>query len=135
MSNENNGNDEQPVFDFDELSWGDSKDVTRLISKVGAISAKAQALNAMNTDELSAAQLDKRQRDIEANDAALVDAMDGIQKFMAAVVISIPQSWLVRRAPDNPDWNDPASFDYLRSSRFMDLVAAFQGAEANEKKD
>lgn len=56
--------------------------------------------------------------------------MDEIQATIGSCVVSIPRSWLVDDAPEELDWKDPRSLDWLESSRFEELISLVSGQRA-----
>lgn len=97
--------EDQPTFDFSDVSWRESKRQLRIIAEMQAAG--------------------------EAGDMDKVDALlEETSAFFAKVVTHVPRSWLVRSAPEALDWTDPASFDYLRSDKVAALRAAMNRAQA-----
>ncbi len=91
---------EAPIFDFEDISWGESKQLSRLLLRLGG----------MITD---------------GGDSA--DAITEIEKIEAAIapyIVSVPRSWLVKRAPASIDWQTTGALNHLRRARFGDLLAA-----------
>ena len=94
--------DEQPVFDFGLLSWGESRQIDR-------VKARLNAATSADLDELDAAIL-------------------AFQTHVCKVLISVPRAWLVATAPDVINWADGASLDWLKKKYFQKLVTAWQTA-------
>lgn len=89
MSGTQNGT---PQFDFSELSWGDDKAFARM-------------------------QLMLRKA-LEENDAELMQqAHDGLDSYLSKVTTYVPRDYLVKSAPEQIDWADPASMNYIRGSK------------------
>lgn len=84
---------EAPVFDFDEMSWGDSKQIMILGEKLKAASG----------------------------DTAMSLFAD-LEKAVSPYIVSVPRSWLVKRAPDPVDYSQPGALEWLRRSRFYELL-------------
>ena len=93
-----------PQFDLSRLSWKDSKALSVQQMRL----AKAQA-----------------ERDIDGIEAGYAN----LEKSLSLVVVSVPRDWLVDGAPEDIDWSDPASFNWLRSTGMRDLVKAFGEAQ------
>lgn len=89
---------EQPVIDFDEMSWGDSKQILIIGEKM---------------------------RKPDTDSAALIDLFADLEKIIGPLITSIPRSWLVKRAPETPDYTQAGSLDLLRGERFMELLNLF----------
>jgi hypothetical protein len=92
-------------FDLSRLSWKDSKALSVQQMKL----ARAQ-------DE----------RDVAGVEAGF----NGLETFLAKVVVDVPRDWLVADAPEVIDWSDPASFDWLRGGRMKDLMKAVADAQS-----
>ncbi len=88
---------EKPVFDLDELSWGDSKKIMLL------------------TDKLNKAGCDA---------AAQIPIFEELEPLIAGLTLSVPRSWLVKRAPDPWRLSQPGALNYLKRDRLMDLFQA-----------
>lgn len=89
MSGSQNGT---PQFDFSELSWGDDKALARL-------------------------QLMLRKA-VEENDAALMqEAHESMDAYLAKVTTYVPRDYLIKSAPEQIDWSDAASMDYIRGGK------------------
>jgi len=98
----------KPTFDLSELSWRESKSLATMQTRM----ANAQS-----------------ERDV----AGLEAGFAGMEAFLARVVVSVPRDWLVASAPDNVNWKDPASFDWLRAARMKDLMSALAEAQSPEE--
>ena len=72
---------------------------------------------------------------IEDNDEDGYDeATDSICEYMARFIVSVPAEWTVDEAPDNLDFNDIESFDWLAGGRFIDLAQAMNDAQSDRQK-
>lgn len=96
--------EEKPVFNFDDLSWADSK-------------------------ELSLAQTRIRTANAAGDIEGLISGFADMQRFLARVVVSIPRDWLVNSAPEQIDWSDSASFDLLKAKRMRDVLKLLDEAQ------
>ena len=104
-----NGADEEPLFDRSRISHRENKRVSVLQARLKA------AQNSGDPQELEA-------------------CLNGTDAFLSKFLVSVPRSWLVPDAPDNLDWNDPESLNYLQADRYNDLAAA-ANPEAGKKGD
>lgn len=84
---------EAPVLDFEEMSWGDSKQIMILGEK----------LKKSTGDDTMA-------------------LFTELETFIAPYIVSIPRPWLVKRAPDPLDLKQPGILEYLKRARFYDLL-------------
>ena len=87
---------ETPIFDMDNLSFGDVKRMYGIQDRIVAAKGEAE----------------------------LNQAFGEAQALMAQVVISVPRSWVVKSAPENIDWSKPESFDFLKALKFNALTLA-----------
>lgn len=95
-------NEDAPVFDFEDISWGESKQLSRLLLRLGTMMT-------------------------ESNGGDNADAINEIEKIEAAIapyIVSVPRAWLVKRAPAEIDWQQAGALNHLRRARFGDLLAA-----------
>lgn len=85
-----------PEFDFSELSWADDKALARvslMLRKSG-----------------------------EENDAELMfQAHELMDAYLAKVTTYVPREYLVKSAPEQINWSDPASMDYIRGGKMSEL--------------
>jgi hypothetical protein len=93
-----------PEFDFSELSWGDDK----VASEIQMKSLKAQQEN-----------------DVEG----FQSAVSLMEQYLAKVVTHVPREWLISSAPEQIDWSDTASYNYLRASKMIELRKAMEQAK------
>jgi hypothetical protein len=91
-------------FDLSRLSWKDSK--------------------ALSVQQMRLAQA-QASRDIDGIEAGFA----GIERQLARVVVDVPRDWLIEGAPEQIDWSDPDSFNWLRSNRMTTLLEAFAEAQ------
>lgn len=104
-------NGERLAFDFSELSWGDSQDFAVLQAQVNAAAANP------NTDP-----------------ADLKAMFDRMNAYFAIMIVSVPRSLLVKRAPADLDFTQADSFRYLRQNSIAEIMNAMNAAQAGEKK-
>jgi hypothetical protein len=97
--------DAQPVFDVPDLSWEDSKQLTLIGAR-------------MQTGQLTIENMEQHFRDIET--------------VLSKVVVSVPRSYLVRKAPDAIDWSTPSAFQWLKARKMMPLLQALGQAQTAE---
>lgn len=97
-----NGTNDKPILDLDELSWGDTK---------ALISAGATLTNG------------------KASITEQMAAMSCIEQLIGPLVVSIPRAWLVKRAPEVMDYSKAGAFDYLRKDKFLELVNVVMTAQ------
>ncbi len=91
---------EQPVIDLAELSWGDTK----------AMVAAAARLSMIGDGTIS---------EIDAQEIA--HTLEALEALIAPIIISIPRSWLVKRAPEQVDYVN-GGLNWLRRGKFMELA-------------
>jgi hypothetical protein len=94
------GGKDRPIFDWDEISYGESELISILSSELRAADRDG------NTDEM--------RRMFRA-----------IRELAARYLIHVPKDWLISSAPDEIDWADPDSIaKYVRQSKARDLFDA-----------
>ena len=104
--------DDKPIFDFTRFSWRDAKSISRLQARATRVSALLDSTETMlNRDAFDEAM------------AAQDEVFDELQAYIARVLVSVPASWLVPDAPDDLEWSDPDSLDWLRGNAFSELRA------------
>lgn len=91
--------DEQPVYDFGEMSWGDTK---------ALISVKDEFRSAGASGDVG----------------KVIEVFAKIERYIAPLIVSMPRSWLVKRAPELIDFCSPGGFDHLKTNRFLDVMSA-----------
>jgi hypothetical protein len=110
-------NNTVPRFDFSELSWGDSMKLT----EAQTIIAEMVALGGQ---QLTAADM----RNMHT-------AFTNITVFLAKITVHVPRAWMVKDAPDNLDFSDPASFGHIKQKFIPKLMKAMNEAQAAEKNE
>jgi len=113
--------EEQPVFNFERFSWKDAKNISR-------IQAEARRASALLADTESI-------KDKDTFEAAWADqeaVFDKLQAYICRVLVSVPRSWVVEDAPEDLNWSDPTSLDWLRSPSFSKLQDAMISASTPE---
>lgn len=97
-----------PEFRFPVMSWGESK-------RLSILQTRLRKLRDENTT------------------AEEMEAVFGeLNALLARFVSFVPYDWLVEGAPENLDWGDPASFDWMRSDRVGELQVAMVEARTPE---
>ena len=107
--------DEQPTFDFEELSWGDSLKLT-----------EAQMIISEIKDVKKVQPEDMRN---------IYNAFIQITDYLAKITVTVPRKWLVKDAPDTLDFSEPASFGYLKQKYVAAMMEAFGKAQETEKNE
>jgi hypothetical protein len=52
-----------------------------------------------------------------------------MEQYLAKVVTHVPREWLISSAPEQIDWSDTASYNYLRASKMIELRKAMEQAK------
>lgn len=114
------------VWDFSKVSRKWHKAFAKSIreaSKAGLLLSRPAPIG---DDEAMRAHLDAQ--------AGAMDAMeqyaDEQQALIAQVLVSVPDSWLSSGAPDDLDYSDPESLDWLMPDRYAELLRQVQTGEA-----
>jgi hypothetical protein len=133
-----NGASAGPVFDFSIISrfWGKawntlSKEATEL--QVAAMEAEGppEDIEDEKARRKAMVKFGKSQSEILTR---LEKIGADQEKLIAMVLDSVPREWLASDAPDEIDWRDPASLDWLLENKFPALVQALnEERQANLK--
>lgn len=118
----------EPVFDFSQAghrTWGRSWERTnaKWLHVVRKMAAAADGKVSVDDDEYETL-LDQRD-----------ELTDELERHVLRVLTSVPDSWLVSNAPDNIDWSEHDSLDYLRADRSESLFTAMAEAKKNNRKN
>lgn len=118
---------ERPVFDFSRVSKQWNKEFGLSASKASRAqntlgrpypaNGDAAAIEAYFAAQEAAFTVIEETGDIQAN-------------LLAQVLDSVPRSWLLESAPEEIDWHDPQSLNYIQSHRYMELLEMLQNGEA-----
>lgn len=127
MSDENGKN--APVFDFSRVS--------RQWNKAFAASFRKAAH--AQTSVMRPAPEDGDRETMQAHydriDAA-VDALEALADEQAALIVQVladvPAEWLLESAPEQIDWSQVASLDYIQSDKYMEILLLIQNGEAQK---
>lgn len=124
-----NGKKIAPVFDFSGVSRQWSMEFT----KTAQTAAKAQLtlqrpIPKGATDEQIQAYYDRQ-------DAAL-DSIGGIAeeqlRLVSKVLKSVPREWLIEGAPDELDWNNSDSYNWIQDQYYTEILQMIQSGEARK---
>lgn len=101
-----NSNGHKPEFDFEDLSWGEGQDVELLQARI---------------------QKAAEEGDLQAIEASYSNIMD----FLARVVVSVPEDWIVRKMRGQSiDWSNKDNYRLaLRNDKAMPLLKALGEAQ------
>lgn len=92
-----NNKQDKPQFQVPAMSWRESKGISVLQAKI----------RKLNRDDVEPEYVE-----------AVLGELDAL---LARFVVSVPRDWLMPGAPDDLDWSDPVSFDWVRSDKMSDL--------------
>lgn len=118
----NDKNGDMPVFDFSRESYKDSRD--RQVAATDAIRL-GNIIQAMTRGESVPFDQIPTGADMERVYANL-------DLYLARVLTSVPQDWLVPDAPGELDWHDPTSLDWVRADKINALRDAMNQAAEPE---
>lgn len=123
--------DEQPVWDFSEVSYGWSRAYSRVSSEVSTKGALLMGSPLAGISSEDASRL-------QAARAAALEGWDDLisqrDALMVVPLVSIPRSWLVTAAPENIGWDKPEDLEWLRGNRIDDLLASLNTARMTAQK-
>ena len=112
---------DQPVFDFSRWSWGQQKDASRLLMQALHVQALLNKPSILGNRE----DFDRVMEQLDAITLAN-------ERNLCSVLVSVPRGWLVDSAPEEIDWSDPESLNWVVGPRFNDLMAAMRTAQTPE---
>lgn len=123
--------EEQPVFDFSEVSYGWSKEYNRVVFKIesdGALidSRGREGISPEEAEALRAAKLEAM--------AGWDDLISERDRLLVMPLVSVPRTWLVTSAPEEITWDGPEALLWLRGNRIGDLISALNDARVNAQK-
>lgn len=110
MPSNEKGEMPKPTFDFSQLTWQDSK-----LSTI--------------------AQMRIQQAIAENNVDMLEKALDELDQALALVTRSVPREWVKDGSPEDLDWSDPASFNYILAPYMDKLRTAMSAAREEASKN
>jgi hypothetical protein len=120
-----------PAFDFGAVTRRWSK---ALRANMAEMMELATLIEAPARDDLEAGEIQALQRgrlDAMRRLPALETERDAL---VAQVLVAIPRDWLAPDAPEEIDWSDPDSLDWLLERRYDDLLRAM-GEARNDSKN
>ncbi len=129
-----NGNtpEEEPVFDWDDISYDTSL-------KFLAENTKLVDLQVIVNNELDEHATPKEQRAENRKKAkALTDlkvVMENMREILSASILSVPVSWLVRSAPAPEDIPRDDVMKYIKKGCYNKLPIAFIAGGSEEPKN
>lgn len=98
-----NGSGEMPVFNIENRCFRDEHDLGHL-------------------------QIEQNAAELALDDEAYDDMTLEMYEYLADnLVISVPSGWLAEDAPDDLDWSDPESYDWLATGKYEELVNSLNG--------
>lgn len=132
-----------PVFDFSKVNRGWSKRWNKTLQAVGKAQSRGQIvqieLNALVEYAGDVTALDAAQRqqmaDYHVETVELTETINTQSELQEAmiceVLVSVPDRWIAAGAPDDLDWSDAESLDWLKNDQvYGELLAAMQEARS-----
>lgn len=109
----------QPKFDFSRVSRQWNRDFARSMTQA----ARAQLImqrqpNDDMDDEEFNALLDRQEQAI----SDLEKMADKQAELLTQVLVDVPREWLLPGAPEEPDWRQISSLDYIQSERYAEIL-------------
>lgn len=138
MTEENGAKAPEPTFSFNvSRKWG--KRWTALMREATELQAASlDSDDAPGMDESIEDETARRQAHqaaMRAYTATLTQSISRLEAIaeeqealIAQVLVDVPREWLSPDAPDDLDWSDPASQDWLLENRYTSLVQALTAA-------
>lgn len=123
MSNENGA---RPQFDFSRVSRKWNKEFSASIAKVTKAQIAMQRPAPVGDDAAIQAHYDRMDAAVDM----LQTVADEQAALVCAVLVDVPRAWLIDGAPDDLDWDDPESLDWIRADKYQDILMQIQTGEA-----
>jgi hypothetical protein len=119
--------DPKPTFDFTKVSRRWSQAMAASIQRA----TKAQIVLTRpppktEDDKAIQAHFDAQEKALDVY-AELADEQAGL---IAQVLVDVPREWLIPGAPEELNWGDAASFDYIQEQKYSQILALIQSGEA-----
>ena len=125
---------ETPVVDFEELSWGDTKKIVEASTAMsGLVQPPAPDVTDVTPEEKEAL-LSTYAEQMEVYAHKMAEIFRALENVIAPVIISVPRTWMVKRAPENIDWMN-GGLNWLKRSRFLELANFVAGQVEAENDD
>lgn len=126
-----NGHVPAPEFDFSEVSYGWAKQYSKVMARLAATGAliEEKAKNDITPEERAA--LKAARLEALAGWDELIEERDSL---LVMPLVSVPREWLVKSAPEDIDWSDVKSLDWLRGDRLEALMTALNEARTDAQK-
>ncbi|MBZ0294497.1 MAG: hypothetical protein K8L99_18175 [Anaerolineae bacterium] len=127
----NNGHSEaKPEFDFSHISRRWTK---QWLHTMTTVSEAQLELTEIEQADDPAVQKQQARRQLELVQS--IERLMGDQESMIAQVLkTVPREWLPDDAPDDLDWSNPESLEWVLESRYAELVDAMQAARQADPK-
>lgn len=125
--------DEKPTFDFTRVGRQWNQAFARSLTQAARVQLVLQRVPNDDMDDDAVDALLDRQEAALGDLEALGDRQAAL---LAQVLVSVPESWLLPGAPDDLDWSEVASLDYVQSDRYaemLDMLRTRNPAEDNAK--
>lgn len=121
----------QPEFNFNGVSRRWMKKWLRVNNAIQAAEVLVVAPGRDNLTESEALQLRAQQAQASAD---MMDAIDERDELIAEVLVSVPRDWLDADAPDDLDWSEPETQNWILLSKQTDFMAALiEGLQSPKK--
>ena len=109
---------ETVVFDFSRVGRTWNRDFLKSMSKA----SRAQlVLNRTLPDDAT----DEEADELFAKQEKALDDLDNLSDeqagMLAQVLVSVPDDWLIEGAPQDLNWSDVASLDYIQADKYAEL--------------
>lgn len=112
-------NGSKPKFDFTKVSRKWNNELGRSLMQVARMQVvmQRQPHEGMDDEEIEAL-LDRQEQAIDE----LETLADTQAALLVQVLVDVPRDWLLPDAPDELDWSQVESLDYIQSRRYGEIL-------------
>lgn len=110
---------EKPKFDFSGVNRQWNRDFALTLTKAARVQLILQRQPNDEMDDAAVDALYDRQEKALDELEALADQQAAL---LAQVLVGVPTGWLMPGAPDDLDWSQVASLDYIQANRYTELL-------------
>jgi hypothetical protein len=124
---ENSKNADLLTFDFSGLPRRWSREWLETTAELSGIAALGVMKPPDGLPEEDRAKLELEMHIAIANTPELIGRRD---RLLCQVLVNVPRKWVHEDAPNDLDWNDPESLDWILEEKFPEVINAVANRRA-----